>query len=125
MSDLRDRQIGALSGGQQQRAFIARALVGEPKLLLLDEPMSGVDSNSRTEFYELLNELNKEVTIVMVSHDISAVATYASKLACLNRRLFYHGSKDLLPQDLEEAYGCPVGMIAHGMPHLMEGEHHH
>ena len=122
LSHLKDRQIGALSGGQQQRAFIARALVGEPKLLLLDEPMTGVDANSRTEFHELLTELNKNASIVMVSHDISAVTIYATKLACLNRRLYYHGSRELLDEDIEAAYGCPVGMITQGM---LDGGHHH
>jgi zinc transport system ATP-binding protein len=120
---LKDRQIGSLSGGQQQRVFVARALVGEPELLLLDEAMSGVDANTRTEFYELLKELNKRVTIVMASHDISAVAAYAGKIACLNRKLYYHGSKEIPPEDLEATYGCPVAMIAHGIPHRVLQEH--
>jgi len=125
MSDLRDRQLGALSGGQQQRAFVARALVGDPRLLLLDEAMSGVDANAHTEFYELLGALNEEVTIVMVSHDISAVASYAKTLACLNRRLYYHGTREIPPEDVEATYGCPVAMIAHGIPHRVLSEHNH
>jgi zinc transport system ATP-binding protein len=123
ISDLCNRQIGALSGGQQQRAFVARALVGDPGLLLLDEAMSGVDAATRTEFYELLTELNHRATIVMVSHDISAVSAYAKTLACLNRRLYYHGTRELPLEDIEATYGCPVEMIAHGMPHRVLHEH--
>lgn len=123
ISHLRHRQIGTLSGGQQQRAFAARALVGEPKLLLLDEAMSGVDASTRTEFYELLRELNRDATIVMVSHDISAVSAYAEKIACLNRRLYYHGSREIPREELEATYGCPIEMIAHGVPHRVLQEH--
>lgn len=125
ISHLRDRQIGALSGGQRQRVFIARALVGEPALLLLDEPLTGVDATTRTEFYEVLNELNRSLTIIMASHDISAVAAYAKTVACLNRRLYYHGSKEIPPEDIEATYGCPVAMIAHGIPHRVLQEHQH
>ncbi len=117
MLDYRDRQIGKLSGGQRQRVFIARALAGEPKLLLLDEPTTGIDSIIQEEFYELLNKLKEKMAIVMVSHDISAVSVYVDKIACLNHRLFYHNSKELASDDLEAAYQCPVELIAHGVPH--------
>ncbi|MGP8321291.1 MAG: metal ABC transporter ATP-binding protein [Methanosarcinaceae archaeon] len=117
MCDYTDRQIGKLSGGQRQRVFIARALAGEPKLLLLDEPTTGIDSIMKKEFYELLNKLKEKMAIVMVSHDISAVSVYVDKIACLNHRLFYHNSKELAPDDLEAAYQCPVELIAHGVPH--------
>jgi zinc transport system ATP-binding protein len=125
MLPFKHRQVGALSGGQQQRAFIARALVGAPKLMLLDEAMSGVDATTRTEFYEMLNELRKDTTIIIVSHDMSVVSAYADKIACLNRRLYYHGSKEIPPEDLEATYGCPVAMIAHGIPHRVLQEHNH
>jgi zinc transport system ATP-binding protein len=119
-----DHQIGKLSGGEQQRVFIARALVSQPKLLLLDEPAASVDSAMQTGFYELLVKLKKEMTIIMVSHDISAVSIYVDKIACLNRQLFYHGSKEIGPEVLEATYKCPVQMIAHGtVPHRVLKEH--
>jgi zinc transport system ATP-binding protein len=118
------KQIGRLSGGQQQRVFIARALVAEPKLLLLDEPTASIDPTMQTEFYELLEELKKNLTIVMVTHDIGAVSVYVDKIACLNRRLYYHGSKEITPEILEATYQCPVQLIAHGtVPHRVLKEH--
>ena len=123
MLDLRDRQIGELSGGQQQRVFIARALVAEPKLLLLDEPTASVDAPLMTEFYELLERLKQRMAIVLVTHDISAVSTYVDKIACLNRRLFYHHSKEISAEELEATYQCPIQLIAHGVPHRVLKEH--
>lgn len=121
---LKDRQVGKLSGGEQQRIFIARALVAKPKLLLLDEPTASVDSAMQTEFYELLENLKKQMAIVLVSHDISAISIYVDKIACLNRQLYYHGSKEIGPEILEATYKCPVQMIAHGtVPHRVLKEH--
>ncbi len=118
------KQIGNLSGGQQQRIFVARALVAEPELLLLDEPTASIDSTMQTEFYELLDELKKNLTIIMVSHDIGAVSVYVDKIACLNRQLYYHGSKEITQDVLEATYKCPVQLIAHGMvPHRVLKEH--
>jgi zinc transport system ATP-binding protein len=124
IADLKDRQIGKLSGGEQQRVLIARALVSEPKLLLLDEPTASVDPAMQTEFYEILNRLKTHIAIVMVSHDISAVSIHVNKIACLNRQLFYHGSKEISSEILEATYKCPVQMIAHGaIPHRVLKEH--
>jgi len=121
--EFKDRQIGKLSGGQQQRVFIARALVGEPKLLLLDEPTASVDTPMQTEFYELLQKLKQKMAIVLVSHDISAVSIYVDKITCLNRLLYYHGAKEVGPEILEATYKCPVQIIAHGIPHRVLKEH--
>ncbi|MFC1964449.1 metal ABC transporter ATP-binding protein [Chloroflexota bacterium] len=124
MLDYKDRQIGKLSGGEQQRVFIARAMVTEPKLLLLDEPTASVDSTMQTEFYEILEKLKQQMAIVLVSHDISAVSIFVDKIACLNHQLFYHGSKEIEPEVLEATYKCPVQMIAHGtIPHRVLKEH--
>ncbi|ADE36890.1 metal ABC transporter ATP-binding protein [Methanohalophilus mahii] len=123
MYEYRDRHIAELSGGQRQRVFIARALASEPKLLLLDEPVAGIDTTMQKEFYEMLEELKSRVTIIMVTHDISAVSIYVDKVACLNQKLYYHGTKELKPEDLEEAYKCPVEMIAHGVPHRVLKAH--
>jgi zinc transport system ATP-binding protein len=114
MLDHKDTQIGLLSGGQQQRVFIARALATEPELLLLDEPTASVDTAAQTEFYELLEQLKKQMAIVIVSHDLSAISIYVDKIACLNRQLFYHGDTEISPEILEETYKCPVQIIAHG-----------
>lgn len=125
MEDRSDREIGALSGGEQQRVFVARSLVSDPELLLLDEPTAGVDSAQQTEFYDLLCHLNRDmgIAIVLVSHDITAISKYVGKIACLNQRLYYHGSRELTNEDIEKAYGCPVEMIAHGTPHRVLREH--
>lgn len=123
MHDQAERQIGKLSGGEQQRVLVARALTTEPRLLLLDEPTASVDAITRTEFYELMAELKQTITIVLVSHDLSAVSSYVDKIACLNRRLFYHNSKEIAPEELYATYQCPVDMIAHGIPHRILREH--
>ena len=125
MATSANREIGALSGGEQQRIFVARSLVSDPELLLLDEPTAGVDAAQQTEFYDLLCHLNQErgIAIILVSHDITAISKYVNKIACLNQRLYFHGSKELSMEDIEKAYGCPVEMIAHGTPHRVLREH--
>lgn len=123
MLEFKNKQIGKLSGGQQQRVFIARALVTDPKVLLLDEPLASIDTLLQTGFYELLERLKKKMSIVLVTHDLTAVSIYVDKIACLNRRLFYHNSKEIKLEDLEATYRCPVDLIAHGIPHRVFRKH--
>ncbi len=124
MLELRERPIGALSGGQRQRVYIARALASEPQILLLDEPLAGVDPQTSINFYELLSRLNDRITILMVSHDVGTVTSYVKTIGCLNRRLFYHREKQITPDMLDAAYQCPVDLIAHGVPHRVLPRHH-
>jgi len=125
MLGYRDHPIGGLSGGQQQRVYIARALAAEPRVLLLDEPTSHVDSKVSTSIYELLSRLNQSVTILMISHDMNVISSYVKSVGCLNRWLFYHEERQLTPDMLEAAYQCPVDVIAHGVPHRVFAEHIH
>jgi zinc transport system ATP-binding protein len=110
-------RIGALSTGQQQRVLIARALVSNPELLILDEPTGGVDPEAQTSFYALLHHLNRErdVTLILVSHDIGVVAKEVTKLACLNRRLVFHGRPGdfLTDAALTALYGPSVRVVSH------------
>ena len=90
MKEFADSKIGSLSGGQRQRVMIARALYSEAKILFLDEPTSNIDVDGQKDIYKLLKELNKEVTIIVISHDLSMVIDYASKVAHINKKLTFH-----------------------------------
>lgn len=117
--------IAELSGGQLQRALIGRALAGEPDILFLDEPTSSVDAETRGVLSDLLTELNQRIPIVVVTHDVTGFASQVKQIACVNRKLFYHGSGQLTHAQLEEAYGCPVELVAHGVPHRVLSDHAH
>ncbi len=93
LHELSHRRIGDLSGGQQQRVFIAKALSNDPLILILDEPVTGIDLQSKDLFYQILCDLNQKdnITIIWSSHDLDAVAKLATKVACLNQTLFFHG----------------------------------
>ena len=123
MEDLKDRQISKLSGGQMQRVFIARAIVREPKLLLMDEPMASIDPEMQHSFYKLMSQLKDKMSIVLVSHDVGAVSTHVDKIACLNRELYYHGPVEDSANGLEEIYHCPIELISHGIPHRVLRDH--
>ncbi len=123
MWEYRNRRIGELSVGQRQRVFVARALVAEPELLLLDEPSASVDTKGQTDLYSLLKQLNETVTIIVVSHDLSIVSGYVKSVACANQRLFYHDAAEITGEMLEMAYCCPVDLIAHGLPHRVLRKH--
>lgn len=131
IGDLASRQISQLSGGEFQRMLIARALAVNPEILLLDEPTASVDPASREQIYKLLSELNAEgMTIILVTHDMLAIASEVTSLACINQHLIYHGEPKLTEDVVNHMYGCPVDLIAHGVPHRVlrdhdcGGEHH-
>ncbi|AEG16926.1 MULTISPECIES: metal ABC transporter ATP-binding protein [Desulfofundulus] len=111
------RIIGRLSGGQQQRVFIARALVGKPELLVLDEPVVGLDSRALDSFYSLLEHLNRDmgITLITVTHDTGTVARRVGRVACINKRLICHGtpSQVLTAANLARLYGAPVRRVVH------------
>ncbi len=113
----KNQLVGNLSGGQLQRVMIARALVADPEVIILDEPTSGIDVNAQEQFYILLRKLNREmqITLVLVSHDIDVVAHETTEVACINHHLVYHGSpKEFIKSDiLEKLYGHDVKYIVH------------
>ncbi len=126
-----DHRIGELSGGQKQRVFVARALVTDPELLFLDEPTASIDTKGQNEFYALLKELNKTITIIVVSHDLMVISGSIKSVICVNQSLHYHGHAELTSEMIEMMYDCtvdetcPVELIAHGLPHRVLHKHEH
>ena len=129
LGGLRSRHIRALSGGQQQRVFLARALLGRPDLLLLDEPTSGVDVRTRHDLLHLLGELHAEGrTIVLTTHDLNGVATHLPRLVALNGEVTAAGdpAEVLVPEVLERTYGAPFDVLVHaGLRLVVDAPHGH
>lgn len=125
MGSYKKSPIGDLSGGQMQRVFLCRAIISNPRILILDEPTTYVDSHFEKEFYAILEELNKTLSIVMVSHDLGTICSYVKTIACVNRELHYHQSNLITPEQLQ-SYHCPIELLTHGpVPHRVLKKHEH
>ncbi|RUT78501.1 metal ABC transporter ATP-binding protein [Ancylomarina longa] len=121
---LKNKNIGELSGGQLQRVFLCRAIVTDPHLLILDEPDTYVDQNFEGELYEILDQLNKQMAIIIVSHDVGTIFSHVKTIACVNKTLCYHDSNIISSEQLK-AYNCPIDLITHGeVPHRVLKHHH-
>lgn len=124
IADIANRQISEISGGQMQRALLCRAIILEPKLLILDEPTNFVDNQFENELYTLLHRLNECMAIVMVSHDLGTITSVVKSIVCVNRNVHRHDSNIITTEQLEN-YHCPIQIISHGhIPHTVL-EHHH
>ncbi|MGD8592915.1 MAG: ABC transporter ATP-binding protein [Gammaproteobacteria bacterium] len=113
IDDLKQRRLNTLSGGQLQRVLIARALVSDPEILILDEPTANIDLRVEEDIFGLLKRLNERVTIIIVSHDIGFISEYVNRVACLNRTLLCHETSAISGKMIEDLYATPVQMIQH------------
>ncbi len=126
LEGMEHRAIGELSGGQLQRALLGRALVSNPEVVILDEPNTYIDKRFEAKLYSLLEEINRERAIILVSHDIGTVLKNVKTIACVNETLDYHPDTEVPTEWLEEHFGCPIEMLGHGhFPHRVLKSHHH
>lgn len=125
VDNLLSKAIGELSGGQLQRTLLGRAIVDEPEILILDEPNSYVDKKFENSFYHLLESINRNTAIILVSHDVGTVLSIVKNIACVNEGLHYHTGSNITTEWLEKTYnGCPIEIIGHGdLPHRVLGKH--
>ena len=126
LEGLEHRAIGELSGGQLQRILLGRALVSNPEVVILDEPSTYIDKRFETKLYSLLEEINQERAIILVSHDIGTVLKNVKTIACVNETVHYHPHTEVPTEWLEEHFGCPIEMLGHGtFPHRVLKCHDH
>ena len=123
IADLASRPIGEVSGGEMQRALLCRAIIAEPKLLILDEPTKFVDNSFEREFYALVEELSHRMAVMIVSHDLGTITSVVKSIVCVNRNVHRHDSNILTEEQLLN-YNCPIQILSHGhIPHTVL-EHH-
>lgn len=121
--DIAQRPIGEVSGGQMQRALLCRAIISEPKLLILDEPTNFVDNRFENEFYALLQQLHKRMAIIIVSHDVGTITSLVKSIVCVNHSVHRHDSNILTEEQLRN-YNCPIQIVSHGhIPHTVLAHH--
>lgn len=130
ISHLLNRAIGKLSGGELQRALLCRAIINEPRLLILDEPANFVDNRFEKELYEILERLSHQMAILIVSHDVGTITSVVRDIVCVNRTVHRHAPSELTAELLEN-YHCPIQLVFHGdvphtvLPHHDHSHHHH
>jgi len=120
MANYAGRKITDLSGGQRQRVLIARALVTNPEILVLDEPTASLDTKGQTDFFSLLKELNRELTILVVSHDLLIITSYAKSIACVNKRIHFHQVVGTTVELMDAYYSCSVEGVCQ-VDHVISG----
>lgn len=126
LEGMENKPIGQLSGGQMQRALLGRAIVSDPKAIILDEPNTYIDKRFEARLYSLLEEINKERTIILVSHDIGSVLQNVKSIACVNGTLDYHPQSEVSAEWIEEKLQCPIELLGHGeLPHRVLKKHNH
>ncbi|MGQ1890180.1 metal ABC transporter ATP-binding protein [Thermophagus sp. OGC60D27] len=123
LHDFKERPVGQLSGGQLQRVLLARAIINDPQLLILDEPNTFADRTFEKELYQILESLNQSMTIFLISHDIGTISSIVKTIACVNGTLHYHPS-NVLTAEVLQVYNCPIDLITHGeLPHRVLKKH--
>ncbi len=123
LTEQADHHFAALSGGQKQRVLIARALAGDPDLLLLDEPTAGLDAHVEEGFYRLLEELNKRLTVVLVSHDLGFVSGFVKSVVCVGRKVMVHPTSEITGEIIADLYGSDMRLVRHDLRCSEEGHH--
>lgn len=124
MNDFAQRPIGSLSGGQLQRVLLARAIVSRPEVVVLDEPNTYIDKRFQEQMYQMLDVVNRDCAIIIVSHDVGTILQNVKAVACVNRTLHYHDTPEISTDELSEHFGCPIELLGHGnMPHRVLKAH--
>ncbi len=123
LEELANRPIGEISGGQMQRALLCRAIISDPRLLILDEPTNFVDNRFEHELYETLRALNERMAILIISHDVGTITSLVKEIVCVNRHVHRHHSNIITAEQLEN-YHCPIQILPHGhVPHTVLAHH--
>ena len=125
IDSIAQKPIGEISGGQMQRALLCRAVISDPKLLILDEPTNFVDNKYENELYRTLCKLNDHMAIVMISHDVGTITSVVKNIVCVNKHVHRHNSNIITNEQLIN-YDCPIQIVSHGhVPHTILAEHKH